>query len=347
MRNSIKRTAAVVLAAVQIAAVLPFQALAQEMDLSNSGSKTTYMGKTLYTGQVHSHTSLSDGEKLPEDAYEHVRENTTLDFFGVTDHDVCLDYRNGDDYLTDVNDALSDDWRFLHETADRYNQDGGFVAIAGEEITWYDQSGHMNLFNTDWKVTAFAKTRWDWVGSGDVKYDLPTFYARLAQDPEAIAQFNHPNPTGKGDFWSFTHYNKEVDAQLNLFEYKVAAYLPTFQNCLDAGWHVSPTWNGDEHSATWGDDAPRTGIWTDSKTRDGLYKAFRERSTYSTLDANFELTFSANDQFMGSILPGDTTQFAMYAKLYDPDAGDPIDNVVIYSNNRKIVKQWDLSLIHI
>lgn len=92
---------------------------------------------------------------------------------------------------------------------------------------------------------------------------------------------------------------------------------------------------------TWGDDAPRTGIWTDSKTRDGLYKAFRERSTYSTLDANFELTFSANDQFMGSILPGDTTQFAMYAKLYDPDAGDPIDNVVIYSNNRKIVKQWD------
>lgn len=341
MRNSIKRTAAVVLAAVQIAAVLPFQALAQEMDLSNSGSKTTYMGKTLYTGQVHSHTSLSDGEKLPEDAYEHVRENTTLDFFGVTDHDVCLDYRNGDDYLTDVNDALSDDWRFLHETADRYNQDGGFVAIAGEEITWYDQSGHMNLFNTDWKVTAFAKTRWDWVGSGDVKYDLPTFYARLAQDPEAIAQFNHPNPTGKGDFWSFTHYNKEVDAQLNLFEYKVAAYLPTFQNCLDAGWHVSPTWNGDEHSATWGDDSPRTGIWTDSKTRDGLYKAFRERSTYSTLDANFELTFSANDQFMGSILPGDTTQFAMYAKLYDPDAGDPIDNVVIYSNNRKIVKQWD------
>lgn len=44
---------------------------------------------------------------------------------------------------------------------------------------------------------------------------------------------------------------------------------------------------------------------------------------------------------MGSILPGDTTQFAMYAKLYDPDVGDPIDNVVIYSNNRKIVKQWD------
>ena len=42
MRNSIKRTAAVVLAAVQIAAVLPFQALAQEMDLSNSGSKTTH-----------------------------------------------------------------------------------------------------------------------------------------------------------------------------------------------------------------------------------------------------------------------------------------------------------------
>ena len=51
MRNSIKRTAAVVLAAVQIAAVLPFQALAQEMDLSNSGSKTTYMGKPFTRGR--------------------------------------------------------------------------------------------------------------------------------------------------------------------------------------------------------------------------------------------------------------------------------------------------------
>ena len=214
MNKAIKRTAAACLAAVQIAALLPVQAFAQAADnLPNSGRNTTYMGLTLYTGQVHSHTSLSDGVELPEDAYEHVRETTTLDFFGVTDHDVCLDYRNGDDYLTDVNDALSDDWRFLHETADRYNEDGEFVTIAGEEITWYDQSGHMNLYNTDWKVTAFAKTRWDWVGSGDVKYDLPTFYARLAQDPEAIAQFNHPDPEGKGDFWTFTHYTKEADAQ--------------------------------------------------------------------------------------------------------------------------------------
>ena len=341
MNKAIKRTAAALLAAVQLAALLPLQAFAQTAHLPNSGRNVTYMGRKLYTGQVHSHTSLSDGVELPEDAYEHVRETTTLDFFGVTDHDVLLDIRNGDDYLTDVKDALSDDWRFLHETADRYNEDGEFVTIAGEEITWYDQSGHMNLYNTAWKLTAFSKNRWDGMGGGDVKYDLPTFYARLAQDPEAIAQFNHPNPTGKGDFWTFSHYTKEADDQLELFEYKVASYLPTFQNCLDAGWHVSPTWNGDEHSATWGDRAPRTGIWTNSKTREGLYKAFRERSTYSTLDANFELIFSANDAFMGSILPGDTTEFEMYAKLYDPDTEDRIDNVTIYTNQREIVKQWN------
>lgn len=344
MNKAARRLVTAFLAALQIAALQPIQSFAEvsqnEYNVPNNGIETSYMGKTLYTGQVHSHTSLSDGEKLPEDAWEHVKENTTLDFFGVTDHDVCLDYRNGDDYLTDVADALSDDWRFLHESADRYNEDGKFVTVAGEEITWYDQSGHMNLYNTDWKVTAFAKTRWDWVGSGDVKYDLPTFYARLAQDPDAIAQFNHPDPNGKGDFWTFTHYTKEADAQLNLFEYKATSYLGTFQNCLDAGWHVSPTWNGDEHSATWGQSNAHTGIWTDSKTREGLYKAFRERSTYSTLDANFELTYSANDSFMGSILPEDTTQLRMYAKLYDPDAEDLLSDVTIYSNNRKIVKQY-------
>ena len=80
-----------------------------------------------------------------------------------------------------------------------------------------------------------------------------------------------------------------------------------------------------------------TGIWTDSKTREGLYKAFRERSTYSTLDANFELIFSANDRFMGSILPEETTKFEMYAKLYDPDSADLIDNVISIRTERKVV----------
>lgn len=355
MHKKLRRFGVSFMIAAQVGLLIPVQSFAQnaeaqsmkpqsveaEYDKPNSGTQTTYMGKKLYTGQVHSHTSLSDGKKLPEDAWKHVRENTTLDFYGVTEHDVCLDYRNGDDYLTDVNDALSDDWRFIHETADLYNEDGKFVTVAGEEVTWYDHTGHMNLFNTDWKVTAYAKERRASVGSGDVKYDLPTFYARVAQDPDAIAQFNHPTDSGWGEFWSFTHYTKEADAQVDLFEYKATSYLETFQNCLDAGWHVSPTYNGDEHNTAWGEREQRTGIWTDSKTREGLYKAFREHSTYCTFDSNFELIYSANDNFMGSILSGDTTEFQMYAKLYDPDEKDLLGDVTIYTNEKKVVKKYE------
>ncbi|NLZ55911.1 MAG: metallophosphoesterase [Clostridiaceae bacterium] len=340
MRKTIKRTMVAFLAIVLLAVSLPLPVSAHPEHLPNNGTNETYMGRTLYTGQFHSHTSLSDGVKLPKDAYEMVRNNTTLDFYAVTDHDVLLDMRNGDDYITDVNDALSEDWRVKHATADQYNEDGKFVAITGEEITWYDNSGHINLYNTAWKITAFAKTRYTWVGSGDVKYDLPTFYARLAQDPNAIAQFNHPNPTGKGDFWTFSHYTKEADAQMHLFEYNSTGYLGAFQNCLDAGWHVAPTWNADEHSANWGSSAARTGVWADDKTRESLYKAFRERTVYSSFDKNFQLTFSANDAFMGSILPANATQFNMYAKLYDPDANDLINEVTLYTNNRQVVKQW-------
>lgn len=99
MNKIAKRLLTSFLAALQIAALQPVQSFAEvfqkEYNVPNSGSVTSYMGKTLYTGQVHSHTSLSDGEKLPGDAWEYVKENSTLDFFGVTDHDVCLDYRNG------------------------------------------------------------------------------------------------------------------------------------------------------------------------------------------------------------------------------------------------------------
>src|SRR5699024_12823344 len=54
--------------------------------------------------------------------------------------------------------------------------------------------------------------------------DLPTFYARLALDPEVIGQFNHPSPNGKGNFDGFTHLTREADERMSLFEHKGASY---------------------------------------------------------------------------------------------------------------------------
>jgi hypothetical protein len=41
---------------------------------------------SVFFGNLHSHTALSDGSGTPEDAYEHARDNSGVDFLAVTEH---------------------------------------------------------------------------------------------------------------------------------------------------------------------------------------------------------------------------------------------------------------------
>ncbi|SEF17396.1 CehA/McbA family metallohydrolase [Jiangella alba] len=298
--------------------------------------RPTYLDRTWYTGEFHAHTEVSDGVETPRDAFEHVAAAGAADFFTVSEHDVLYDRRNSDDFTTDWRDAVSDEWRYLHEESDAFNaEQDDLVTLPAEEITWYDTSGHMNLFNTDWFTTARSEGDSLSFGAatGDLKYDLPTFYARLKQDPEAIAQFNHPDPAGKGDFAAFAHLDPEVDERIDLIEVKNATNLAQFQIALDRGWHLAPVWNGDEHGANWvtGDESI-TGVWAAEKSRDGVYRAMRERSMYSTQDQNTVLEFGANGRLMGSILPADTGSVALDIGLTDPDGADAFTSVQVRTN---------------
>src|SRR5699024_2664629 len=118
-----------------------------------------------------------------------------------------------------------------------------------------------------------------------LKYDLPTFYSRLSQDPDALAQFNHPRISGNWSFSEFKHYNKDVDHNINGMEYKSSGDFNIYVKALDRGWHISPVFGGDEHKGQWGAVQPRvTNIWTNDFTRQGIYDALRNRRTYVSFD---------------------------------------------------------------
>ncbi|WP_129711098.1 CehA/McbA family metallohydrolase [Haloactinopolyspora alba] len=305
--------------------------------------RPTYLGKTHYTGEFHAHTSISDGVKMPRDAFEHVASRSDADFFTVSDHDVLFDRRNSDDFTTDWRDAVSDEWRHLHEASASFNaaQDE-LVTIPAEEITWYDDSGHINLFNTDWLTTARSEGDSLSFGAatGDLKYDLPTFYARLKQDPDAIAQFNHPDPDGKGNFAAFGHLDREVDERMQLIEVKNATNLAQYQLALDAGWHLAPVWNGDEHSANWvtGNEST-TGVWAEQKSQNAAYQAMRDRSMYSTQDVDTVLTYSGNGQMMGSVLASGTSSVTLDVGLTDPGSGESFTSVRVLTNGGAVAHE--------
>lgn len=315
-------------------------AYAAENSDTETNDRAEYLGMKLYTGELHSHTSISDGVLFPEDAVNHVAKNTNLDFYSTSEHDVTFDITTGNDYLERYIDSYSEEYKFSRSELDRLNSDS-LVTVPGVEVTWYDNAGHINLFNTEWFPRTTGEGATGQFGMGQLMYDLPTFYGRLAEEEGAIAQFNHPDANSKGNFNGFRHLNKDIDDNVTLFEYKVARYFDTFVQALDNGWHLSPSYGGDEHTANWGSGNPAlTGVWTDELTRESIYDAMANRRTYVTFDENFELGYSANGKMMGSIITEDTKELTLNATLKDPDKDDLIDNVTIYTNNGKIVKEY-------
>ena len=339
LRPARGRTAAsaVVALAVAVAGAVATPATAQPTD-GEDAAHPEYLGRTHYTGEFHSHTSISDGQALPIDAFTHVAQNSNADFFGLAEHDVTFDLRNADDFITDWRDAASDEWRYVHEESEAFNATSDLETVIGEELTWYDGTGHMNIFNADWLATANSPAGGTF-GTGNIMYDLPTMYARLGLDPHAVAQFNHPGATGWGDFFDFNHLTPTADESVQLFEYKSAGYHSQWVLALDKGWHLSPTFSGDEHARTWVTSNPAiTGIWAGEKTAEGLYQAMRERTTYATFDEDAIVQVGANGQMMGSILPAETTELTLDLDLTDPK--DAFETVQIYTNGGEVAAEF-------
>ena len=71
-----------------------------------------------FIGNLHSHTSYSDGTGTPAWAYRYARDTARIDFLAVTDHHDMLSELEYEDVLFQ---------------ADEHCEDGVFVAIAGQE----------------------------------------------------------------------------------------------------------------------------------------------------------------------------------------------------------------------
>jgi hypothetical protein len=269
---------------------------------------------TIYFGDLHNHTELSDGTGIPEVAFVQAK-NGKADFLAVTDHSWYHD----------------PEWKRLGDAA-LNSTTATFCGIRGFEMTagW----GHMNVFNTQW-----------YVGEQSIK----TFYDMLVKHPEAIAQWNHP------DYYMepgspFFYYSPASDSIINLLEIyngkRGVLYEDEYRFALDKGWHVSPTANSDNHSATWitGYDF-RTAILSSSLQRDSLLDALRKHRTYATMNRNLKILFTINDSIMGSVIH-DSSSLLMKVSISDPDTNsnsERIARAIVYCNFGRVVTEQTFS----
>ncbi|MEW5719539.1 MAG: lamin tail domain-containing protein, partial [Chloroflexota bacterium] len=231
-------------------------------------------GMFAYWGDIHSHSTASDGDGPPRMAFDTARANG-LHFFALTDHDAWLD---------------TEEWNEIGNAASDATVNNAFIGLRGFEWT-HSSKGHINVFNST-----------TWVSRDDPNYDtLAEFYAWLGGQPASVAaQFNHPDPSYGGTFDNFA-YNRAAVDKIALVEVGNNGSVPyqrfeaQYPQALNKNWRVAPSNNSDHHGLVWGNDsAHRTGIIAPSLTTANVLDALRARRVFATEDKNLALALQAN-----------------------------------------------------
>ncbi len=275
-------------------------------------------GMFAYWGDIHSHSTASDGDGPPRMAFDTARANG-LHFYALTDHDAWLD-------------ALREEWNEIGSAASDTTANNAFIGIRGFEWT-HASRGHINVFNSA-----------DYVSRDDPNYDtLAEFYAWLgAQPASVVAQFNHPDPSYGGTFDNFA-YNSAAADKIALVEVgnngsvPYQRFEPQYPQALNRGWRVAPGIGSDHHGLVWGNDsAHRTGIIASSLTTANVLDALRARRVFATEDANLALALQSNGAWMGSTIPAQVVLwFVVTARDPNPE---PV-TLELYDNGTRVATQ--------
>ena len=312
----------------------------------------------LYFGQLHSHTTYSDGSGSLDAALQYVAslpEEANVDFVAFTDHSNYIDKSgeaNPEGALYDMSLATAysqETWKSYKDAVAAFNaSQSDVVAIAGFEMTWSGGPGHINTFNTPGIVSRNNSTLNNKTSDAGMK----AYYALLSQPEcaDSMSQFNHPGSTF-GTFSDFAYWDPVIDSRIFLVEVGngegqigAGGYYPSYEYytmALDKGWHVAPTNNQDNHKGKWGNaNDARDVIITDDFSEQGIYAAIRAMHMYSTEDKNLEIGYTLNDLLMGSSISVVPEKLNISVTVNDPDASDSIYKVEVIVNSGKTIYTW-------
>ena len=319
---------------------------------------------TVYLGNLHSQTNLSDGggdlstcvsEQAPQtgvgsptNAYTYAM-NEGLDFLMTSEHNHMFDGSTSTNTSASPTTAKN-----LYQSGQTYAANfnaahPAFLALAGLEWGVISNGGHMNIFNTP------KLLEWEYNSSnqliGDVytaKSDYASLYT-LMKNNGWIGQFNHPATTGQFVINSVPlAYSADGDQAMALCEVMNSSafshnttetesgrssYEAACNKLLEAGYHVAFSSDQDNHCANWGASySNRTGVLLPSGqalNRANFLAALQARHVFASWDKTAQIVLTTD----GGHIMGD--QFSHSGALtltvnYAPGSGRSASTVKIY-----------------
>jgi hypothetical protein len=309
----------------------------------------------IFFGNLHSHTSYSDGSGTPDQAYKYARDTAKLDFLAITDHNHRLceagakERADGIMIATTPQIYTGPQSSATIPTAGRYTKTNTFVALYGQEYSTISKGNHVNVFDIGEVIDDRVVTNG---GFNLLLSWLETHPDTTGQ--KAIIQLNHANQLddyriqfGADDFDSQAAWISKMSEHVALFEMlNGPAMVKTsgnrseevmekdFDHYLLLGFHMAPTGDQDNHYKTWGTSTDtRTGVIADELTKPKLLAALRARHAYATEDKNLRLVFKVNGQLCGDILPAPATnsELQIAYTIRDDDEPDAAYKIEVHS----------------
>jgi histidinol phosphatase-like PHP family hydrolase len=252
-------------------------------------------------GDIHQHSSLSDGGGTADECYAYSKYIYNYDFAALTDHEYFV-----------ANYILPSEWEWIKIIGQQFEESGKFFSIAAYEWTTPRLPkgfGHKNIYFPDWDAEIYS---WYF----DKKNSLDLF--EFVKKNNAIAVPHHVGWTGV-DWENHDEVAQciaEIVSTHGAFEYMGnepithRGGMPEsfIQDALSKGLKFGLIGASDGHGLIYHHGIGRkkeerrtglAGVIVENKTKEELFKSLKSRKCFATSGTPIEIKFKINNHWMG------------------------------------------------
>ena len=260
----------------------------------------------LYWGDIHGHTWLSDGLKMPEEYFYFAQEEAALDFTAIADHS---------QYLSD------EDWEQIMYATAGHNRPGKMVTLLGYEYSMNASKEHFGD-----KCIYYPGDEGPLLRATDIDR---TAYANMAEHAQLWKEHGammilHQHANGSGSFYdpdlvrlcevySIWGASESLTATRPLLPARDRDYTGHLgEDLLAKGWRLGFMAASDDHAGRPGKTdwlrvrraypGGLAAVWAPELTREAIWDALWNRRCYGTTGARIVLEFEVDGAPMGSVL---------------------------------------------
>lgn len=254
-------------------------------------------------GDLHGHTSLSDGTGTVEDYFRYARDVSALDVVAITDHD------HWGVLQLDRNPEF---WEETKIQTRRFYQPGRFVTLLGYEWTnWIYGHRHVLYFEDEGEIYSSIST----------DYENPTQLWDALRGKRTLTFAHHsaggvirtnwdipPDPVLEPltEIVSVHGSSEALDSPVPIYDPVPGNFV---RDVLDRGYRFGFVGSGDSHDGHPGlahlitETGGLAAIITDTPTRESVLEAMRARRVYATNGPRILLRTALDNHPMGALIP--------------------------------------------